>query len=50
VINYSVSVALTKYAAFPFNYKYAAQAIGVLAGLVFNFTLSRAVVFKTPSS
>ena len=48
-INYAVSVALVKFAPLPFNYKYAAQAIGVLAGLVFNFTLSRAVVFKTPS-
>ena len=49
VINYAVSVALVRYAAHPFNYKYAAQAIGVLAGLVFNFTLSRAIVFRNPA-
>jgi putative flippase GtrA len=48
VINYAVSVALVRYAPFPFNYKYAAQAIGVLAGLVFNFSLSRAIVFRAP--
>jgi putative flippase GtrA len=47
VVNYSVSVALVRYGAFPFNHPYAAQAIGVLAGLVFNFTLSRAIVFRT---
>jgi putative flippase GtrA len=49
VINYAASVALVKFAAFPFNYKYAAQAIGVLAGLIFNFTLSRTVVFRAPT-
>jgi putative flippase GtrA len=49
VINYAVSVALVKFAAFPFSYKYAAQACGTLAGLIFNFTLSRAVVFKAPA-
>ncbi len=49
VINYAVSVALVRYAAFPFSYPYAAQAIGVLAGLVFNFTLSRAIVFRNPA-
>jgi dolichol-phosphate mannosyltransferase len=46
VVNYAVSVALLRYGPFPLNYKYAAQVLGVLAGLVFNFTLSRAFVFK----
>ena len=49
VINYAVSVALVRYAALPFNTPYAAQAVGVLAGLVFNFTLSRAIVFRNPA-
>lgn len=49
VVNYAVSVALVRYAPFPFHYKYAAQAAGVLAGLVFNFTLSRSLVFKSPA-
>jgi putative flippase GtrA len=48
VINYGVSVLLVRFAPFPLNCKYAAQAIGVLVGLVFNFTLSRTMVFKTP--
>jgi putative flippase GtrA len=46
VVNYTVSVLLLRYGPFPLNYKYTAQAAGVLAGLVFNFTLSRAFVFK----
>jgi putative flippase GtrA len=46
VVNYAVSVLLLRYGPFPLNYKYVAQAMGVLAGLVFNFTLSRAFVFK----
>jgi putative flippase GtrA len=49
VVNYSISVLLVRYAPFPLNYKYAAQAAGVLVGLVFNFTLSRTFVFKSPS-
>ena len=32
-----------------FDNKFVAQACGVLAGLVFNFTLSRKLVFKKPT-
>jgi hypothetical protein len=48
VVNYAVSLLLVHYAPAPFDNKYVAQACGVLAGLVFNFTLSRMMVFKTP--
>jgi putative flippase GtrA len=50
VVNYSFALALVRYAAFPLSEKYVAQALGVLAGLVFNFTLSRTMVFKAPSA
>jgi putative flippase GtrA len=46
VVNYGVSVLLVHFAPEPFSNKYAAQACGVLAGLVFNFTLSRSLVFR----
>ena len=46
VVNYAVSVALVHGAPHPFDNKYVAQACGVLAGLVFNFTLSKKLVFK----
>jgi putative flippase GtrA len=49
LVSYGVSVLLVRYAPFPFNYKYAALLCGVLAGLVFNFTLSRTLVFRTPA-
>lgn len=48
LVNYGVYAWLIHAAAAPFNDKYAAQAIGVLAGLVFNFTLSRTIVFRAP--
>ena len=41
-----LSLALVHFAAFPLNNKFAAQAIGVLAGLMFNFTLSKTLVFR----
>ena len=48
-VNYGVYAVLVRFAAAPFNNVYLAQVIGVLAGLIFNFTLSRALVFrKTP--
>ena len=47
VVNYAVYAALLRFAGSPLDNKYAAQALGVLTGLVFNFTLSRTVVFKT---
>jgi putative flippase GtrA len=46
VINYLVYASLLRFAGTPFNDKYVAQACGVLAGLVFNFVLSRTLVFK----
>jgi putative flippase GtrA len=46
VINYLVYAALLRFAGTPFNDKYVAQIFGVLAGLIFNFVLSRSVVFK----
>jgi putative flippase GtrA len=44
--NYGASVLLVHFAPEPFSNKYVAQACGVLVGLVFNFTLSRKLVFK----
>ncbi len=44
--NYLTALALVHYAAFPLNNKFAAQAIGVLVGLIFNFTLSKTLVFR----
>jgi putative flippase GtrA len=46
VVNYGSSVLLVLYAASPFNHKFVAQACGVLAGLIFNFTLSKKLVFR----
>jgi putative flippase GtrA len=46
VVNYAVYAALLRFASTPFDNKYVAQACGVLVGLVFNFTLSRTMVFK----
>jgi putative flippase GtrA len=48
VVNYGTSVLLVAYAAQPLNHRFVAQACGVLAGLVFNFTLSKKLVFKGP--
>ncbi|HEY4274933.1 MAG TPA: GtrA family protein [Rhizomicrobium sp.] len=50
VVNYGVYAALLYFAHPPYNNKYAALVAGVLAGLVFNFTLSRKLVFtgRTP--
>jgi putative flippase GtrA len=44
-VNYAVYAALVAWAAAPFSNLFLAQVIGVLAGLVFNFTLSRTLVF-----
>jgi putative flippase GtrA len=46
LVNYLTALALVHYAAAPFSNKFAAQAAGVLAGLIFNFTLSRTLVFR----
>jgi putative flippase GtrA len=46
VMNYAVYAGLLRFAGAPFDDKYIAQACGVLVGLVFNFTLSRLLVFR----
>jgi putative flippase GtrA len=45
-VNYGVYAALVGLAPHPWNNPFLAQVIGVLAGLVFNFTLSRLLVFR----
>ncbi|HET7086482.1 MAG TPA: GtrA family protein [Rhizomicrobium sp.] len=46
LVNYLTALVLVHYAHAPFSNKFLAQAIGVLVGLVFNFTLSKTLVFK----
>lgn len=46
VVNYGTSVLLVNLAGPPLDHKFVAQALGVLAGLIFNFTLSKKLVFK----
>jgi putative flippase GtrA len=50
VVNYGVALALVHYGPGWLSNLYVAQACGVLAGVVFNFTLSRILVFRTPPS
>ena len=45
-VNYAVYAALVAYAGTPWSNVFVAQVFGVLAGLVFNFTLSRTLVFR----
>jgi putative flippase GtrA len=47
VVNYGVYAALVAWAPGPWNNVFVAQVIGVLAGLVFNFTLSKTLVFRS---
>jgi len=49
VVNYATALLLVHYAPEPFNNKFVAQACGVLAGLIFNFTLSSRMVFRKPT-
>lgn len=44
-VNYGAALALVRFAPSPLNNTFIAQACGVLAGLVFNFTLSNRLVF-----
>jgi len=44
--NFAVYALLIGSTPWPFNIPYAALAIGVLVGLVFNFTLSKKLVFR----
>jgi len=46
-VNYAVYAALVRFAAPPWSNVFVAQVIGVLAGLAFNFTLSRTLVFRS---
>ena len=48
VVNYGISVLAVHYGPSPLDNKFIAQACGVLAGLIFNFTLSSKMVFKGP--
>ena len=48
LVNVGLYATLVRYAPPPFNNLYVALVVGVLAGLVFNFTLSRALVFTRP--
>jgi putative flippase GtrA len=50
VVNYATALALVHYGPGWLANKFVAQAIGVLAGLVFNFTLSRFLVFRGGSA
>ena len=45
-VNYGVALAVVHFAPAPFDNRFVAQGIGVLAGLAFNFTLSRKIVFR----
>ena len=46
VINYTTFAAITGFAPAPFDNPYLATAVGVGVGLMFNFTLSRTLVFR----
>ena len=49
LVNYAVYAALITFAPAPFDNPYLALACGTIAGLVFNFTLSKRVVFHAPT-
>jgi putative flippase GtrA len=46
LVNYATYAVLVHWAPWPLSNLYAALAIGVLAGMVFNFTLSKKLVFR----
>lgn len=46
VANFGVYALLIGFAPWPFNVAYVALFFGVLVGLVFNFTLSKKLVFR----
>jgi putative flippase GtrA len=48
LVNVGLYSTLVRFAPPPVNNLYVALALGVLAGLVFNFTLSKKMVFKGP--
>ncbi len=49
LVNVGLYSTLVRFAPPPLNNLYVALVVGVLAGLGFNFTLSRLMVFKTPT-
>jgi len=48
LVNVGLYSTLVRFAPPPVNNLYVALVLGVLAGLVFNFTLSKKMVFKGP--
>lgn len=46
LVNYGVYAGLVGFAPSPFDNAYLATAIGALVGLLFNFTLSKTLVFR----
>jgi putative flippase GtrA len=50
VVNYAVYSALVTFAHAPLNSPYLALACGTAAGLIFNFALSKRLVFRTPAA
>ena len=48
LVNYAIYEALITFAGAPLNSPYIALACGTLAGLLFNFTLSKRLVFRAP--
>lgn len=50
LFNYATFAAILGLAPAPFNYRYLALAAGTAVGLVFNFTLSKYVVFRPQAS
>jgi len=48
LVNVGLYSTLVRFAPPPINNLYVALVLGVLAGLVFNFTLSKKLVFKGP--
>ena len=49
LVNVGLYATLVRFAPPPLDNLYLALMVGVLAGLVFNFTLSRILVFTTPT-
>lgn len=50
VANFAVYALIIRYTPWPLNVPYIALFFGVLVGLVFNFTLSKRLVFRTKTT
>ena len=48
LVNVGLYATLVRFAPPPLDNLYVALVVGVLAGLIFNFTLSKKLVFKAP--